>query len=72
MLRTSGVSAELVEHLFDKPAVFAVGARSGGAVVKQTGEQRRTSARSDDPFAHAVLELAALSLSARFILALRS
>jgi hypothetical protein len=72
-MRSSGFSAELIEHLFDKPAVFAFGLRPrGGAPAGQTGEERRSSARSDDPFSHAVLQLAALSLSARSILALRS
>jgi hypothetical protein len=73
MSRTSGFGAELIKRLFDKPAVFAFGLRpSVPRVTEPRSDARTATARSEDPFAHAVLQLAALSLSARSLLALRS
>jgi hypothetical protein len=72
-MRMSGLGAELIEYLFDKPVVFAFGPRPhGGNAVGQAREQHKDSLRSDDPFTHAVLQLAVLSLSAGSVLALRS
>ena len=73
MFRTSGLNREIVDYLLDKAATFKLGSRpSRGEATEPTGKARGSAATSDDPFAHAVLELAALSLCARVILALRS
>ena len=73
MLRTSGLNTEIVDCLLDRAAMFKLGSRPSRRTTPElTREARRSGAQCDDPFAHAVLELAALSLSARIILALRS
>jgi hypothetical protein len=73
MFRTSGLNTEIVDCLLDRAAMFKLGSRpSRRSTPELTCEARRSGAQSGDPFAHAVQELAALSLNARTILALRS
>ena len=73
MFRTSGLNREIVDYLLDRAAMFKLGSRpSRGDATESTGEARGSAAASDDPFAYAVLELAALSLCARIVLSLRS
>jgi hypothetical protein len=69
MFRTSGLNSEIVDCLLDRAAKFGLGARR--TATEPTGA-RGSAVPSDDRFAHAVEELAALSLCARTILALRS
>jgi hypothetical protein len=73
MVRTSGLSAEIVNHLIDKPIGFEPGARTRRHPTSDlTVGRRESGTRSDEPFAHAVHEFAVLSLSARSVLSLRS
>lgn len=73
MFRTSGLSAEIVAYLIDKPVACELDARPGPRVVAELGfDHRAGGVSSDGAFTHAVLGLAALSLSARSVLALRS
>jgi hypothetical protein len=74
MFRTSGLNSEIVGCLLDRATLFKLNSRpSRGEARELTRKARGSAVPSDNPFAHAVLELAALrSLSARFILALRS
>ena len=72
MFRTSGIGAEIVEHLLDRPMVFRF--RFQHAAHPAAPDQAPDPSRSAAPHhkvTHAVMEFAALSLSARSILALR-
>jgi hypothetical protein len=73
MFRTCGLNSEIVDCLLDRATLFKLGSRpSRRNATKLNCETRGSDVPSDNPFAHAALELAALSLSARFVLALRS
>ena len=66
MFRTSGIGAEIVEHLLDRPMVFRF--RFQHAAHPAAPDQAPDPSRSAAPhhkFTHAVMEFAALSLSAR-------
>jgi len=73
MLRTAGMNADIVGDLIDDPVLFGFDAAPTRlAACEQTSEPRSSAGRNGSPFAHAVLDLAALSLSARAVLALRN
>jgi hypothetical protein len=72
MFRTSGIGAEIVEHLLDRPMFFTF--RFRHAVLAAAPDRAAEPSQNGAPhqeFTHAVMEFAALSLSARSILALR-
>ena len=73
MFRTSGINCEIVDYLLDRAGKLKIGPRPNRRNATEPKDGARGSAPpSEDRFAHAVQELAALSISARFILALRS
>ena len=72
MFRTAGLSAEIVACAIDKPVASELGARPGRCVVAEIEfDHRASGASSNSAFTHAVLERAALSLSACSVRALR-
>jgi hypothetical protein len=71
MFRTSGINSEIVDYLLDRAGKLRLGRPSRRNATETNGARGR-ALPSDHRFAHAVHELAALSISARFILALRS
>jgi hypothetical protein len=73
MVRTSGLTAEILNYLIDNVLRFELGARARRHTMSTFAIGRRDGGtRGDQPFTHAVHELAVLSLSARSVLALRS
>jgi hypothetical protein len=72
MFRTSGINSEIVDYLLDRAGKLRLGRPSRRNATEPTDGARGSAPPSEDRFAHAVQELAALSISARFILALRS
>lgn len=72
MFRASGLTAEFVHHLTDGPSLRQGKAEAAAAGLAGTGPSRPDRNRGAGGFARAVLELAALSLSAGSLLAVRS
>jgi hypothetical protein len=72
MFHTSGLGAEIVDHLLDRPMFFTFRFQPAARLAVQ--DRASESCQSGAPhheFTHAVMEFASLSLSARSILALR-
>lgn len=72
MFRTSGLNAHVVDRLINEPILLEHDTGSVRIGATELGPDPRKVHRSEDGFAHAVLEFAALSLSAGSVLALRS
>lgn len=73
MFRRPDFNAEIAGDLIDKPLLPGLGAAPDGFTDFDFQlEHRGSDGRRGSSFAHAVLDLAALSLSARTVLALRS
>jgi len=72
MFRTSGINSEIVDYLLDRAGKLKLGPRPSRRNATETNGARGRALPSDHRFAHAVQELAALSLCARTILSLRS